>query len=736
MNAARRHRSRPTGVRGPCRARALLIVMSVVAAAGLLAASPALAGTTSASTFTKTGTDATTGSTAAATSSVGKTAAGDTINWVLHYRNTTGAAANANITDPIGANQTFVPGSLQTPPGLSPAWSTNGGGSYTLTEPGAGVNAIRAAGPSVDGATGAQSLVSPPLASFNAGASLGDGWETLFVGANIWNIHHHTFQQNSGGNTIVDCHVAATGAECPGYPATGQTVPTTAGTPLGTAQPPAQTIDTAFHNNAAVYNGRIYFASTIAGTTNIGVSCVDTTNNTSCGYTQLGTSSFPTPAVPTASAEISGGAQIGSKYYTLGAAPGAPVFCFDMAANAPCAGWSNPGSIPGLTPAQYGVGSFSVLDSWGGYIFTSSTPYATVGNSASIGCVVAATGALCPGFPKTGNVGQADTLAPITDANGTVTGICQGNGPSVNVATYVCYDVATGALIPGGAPFASVIPSGDSAGFNVTADPVLIGTRLYQPWVNSTGAGQSTYTCWNYATNSACAGFTPVSSGANVRAYTIRQDPNAPDCLWELGDAGVFETFSATFGGSAACNEGTGQVTLTPSQAYCDGQSGHVTGWKQLQVYGVNPSQYDAVAVTITDANGNPVPGWTNKIVPSSQVPIDISSIPYSGSTTTLNVQAVIDWGLHPAIQGAAVAATYTGDPVEVCFQTKVGQLSAPPIKGSPTTATRPRSGLITSATPRMATARVRRRSWRQPTRPRLGVRPICRSRRPRMGLR
>ena len=162
----------PSGLAG-------VAVLVCLCLSALVGAGPALAGTTNASTLTKTGTDASTGSTATATSTIGKTAPGDTINWVLSDTNTTGSSANVNLTDPIGANQTFVPGSLQTPPGLSPAWSTNAGGSFTSTEPGSGVNAIRAAGTSVDGSTGAQSLFSAPLSSFSAGASHGDGWEAL-----------------------------------------------------------------------------------------------------------------------------------------------------------------------------------------------------------------------------------------------------------------------------------------------------------------------------------------------------------------------------------------------------------------------------------------------------------------------------------------------------------------------------------------------------------------------------
>jgi uncharacterized repeat protein (TIGR01451 family) len=630
-------------------------------------AGTAYAADTPVSNFSKSGKDDTTGSTST-------TAAGHTLDWVLSYRNKTGSQANVNITDPITGNQDYVPGSLKTPPGLDPQWSTDGGSSWVTSEPGSGVNGVGAKGTSVDGSTGPQDLFSAPLSSFSAGATQGDGWEALFIGANVWNIHHHTLQ-TAAGDTIVDCHVAATGAECPGYPATGQTVQTTPGTPLGTpSSPGSPAIITSLNTNGAVFNGRIYFPTGINGTTSIGVSCVDTTNNTSCGYTQLGSSTIANGLQSTAFAEISGGGQIGSKYYTVGASAGAPVFCFDMSADAPCAGWSNPSSVPGYTPNGSGSGYRSNLDTWGGYIFTDMGLAGAATNTHSLGCIVAATGALCPGFPKVDFSGVSGidnhSMAPITDASGTVTGICASDQPTTAAATYKCYSVADGSPL-GAQPWGQMVP-GAMVGLQMIGDPLLLGTRLYLPYVTATGV--TTYTCWDYATNAACAGFVPVSSGStNVQAYTLRQDPFAPDCIWELGNAGTFEVFSATFGGSIGCNEGNGAVKVTPSAFYCDGNGGHVTGWNQLQLYGVNSSQYDAVAVTITDANGDPVPGWTNKVIPSNQVPIDISSIPYSGSTTTLNVQVVISWGNHPVIAGAAVAATFTGDAPQVCFQTKVG---------------------------------------------------------------
>jgi uncharacterized repeat protein (TIGR01451 family) len=614
------------------------------------------------STLGKRGTDAQSGATATSGGAAGATEAGRTINWVLDYRNTTGASANINITDPITGNQSFVGGSLRTPPGMAPRWSTDGGASYVDSEPGAGVNAVGAAGTSVDASTGAEDLFSPPVQSFTSSGAGGDGFEALFVGDRIFNVHHH----RPVGVNMMDCHIKATGARCPGYPLSH--VSPNAGDAFGTGP---DTLGTASFTSAAVSGNRIYFPAAVQGTTSIGVACADMVAEVSCGYTELGDSTF---ASAPGSNPVGGGALVGTRYYLLGGAVGAPIHCFDISTGAACAGWTSVNSQPTYSPVELVGSTLISLEHWGGYLFTKTANAGIAGSPVNLGCVVEATGQRCPGFPKMGYTtwltpGYNTTSAPIVDASGTLTGICGQNG----VGSFTCWDLNGTSL--GAAPWSNQVP-GAYAGYVGFGSPLLIGTRLYVPW-NVGLAG--TYTCWDYATNSACAGFVQVSSGQDVRPYTIRQDPQNPDCLWVVGDAGRFEVFSATFGGSIGCNVGNSQIVLTPSEFYCDGQPGHVTGWNQLEVHGVPATGYEAIAVTITDADGDPVAGWSNRIVDSADVPVDISSIPYAGSTTTLNVAIVINWGQNTP-QPASASATFAGDPVQVCFQTVVGasQCTAP----------------------------------------------------------
>src|SRR5215212_9639997 len=73
--------------------------------------------------LTKAAKDVTTGSTT-------QVRAGDTIQWTLSARNTSGVLGSVDVTDTVGAGQTFVPGSLQAPPGYRRQWSTDHGASY------------------------------------------------------------------------------------------------------------------------------------------------------------------------------------------------------------------------------------------------------------------------------------------------------------------------------------------------------------------------------------------------------------------------------------------------------------------------------------------------------------------------------------------------------------------------------------------------------------------------------
>ena len=200
-----------------------------------MAVSPPAASGATYSNFTKIGTDLTNPSTATVTTP-GVAQPGDTLKWVLNYANQTGGVATANLTDPVTGNETFVPGSLQAPPGFTPEWSTDGGSTYSTAEPPSGVNAIGATGTDVTAPGTGLSLNLVAPSQISAGTSSGDGFNPVFYQGNVYNEFHATYPAHGGRDAELDCHVLATGARCSGVytsgTAPGAWISNVAGAPL------------------------------------------------------------------------------------------------------------------------------------------------------------------------------------------------------------------------------------------------------------------------------------------------------------------------------------------------------------------------------------------------------------------------------------------------------------------------------------------------------------------------
>ena len=608
----------------------------------------ARAAASSAASLTKTGTDATTGSAAdSATGSRGKSAPGDTISWVLHYANKTGSSAQADITDKLNG-QTYVPGSLVAPPGLAPKWSTDGGTTYRATEPAAGVDAIGAAGQI--GAPGIISEFPQSVPPFRGGNG-GDGYEVLFYGDNVYNVHHHI---NSIAGTLLECHNKFTGVVCPGFDPAGVNVPITAGGAFARAGDPNVIIQTPQSSSGVLdpKTGRIYSPVNVFtnGAWQYGVLCSDVATQTSCGF-------FPQGSAPSG-LFVTGGTSVGTKiYYTDSAAV---THCFDYATTTTC------GAItaPGFTSTDVTNGQHSRTEAFGTYVFTSFVRKEQ-NNARYLLCVDSTTNTACPGFPKPVTANNLNavmnaTMAPVLDTSGKLIGVCNTTNQN-GAATWSCFDVAGNSITN---PYPASLTGGGTVGAFQMGDGVTIGTKVYLPVEAPTK-----YVCFDFKTNASCAGFSS-NPPQDIAVYTLRQDPNVPACIWAYGDDGVFETFNANTGGS--CQDANAMVTTVPAQNYCDGKTGHVRGWTTLAIDGVNSTQYASAIVTILDIKGNPVPGFDHVRVSNAQRSVDISSIPVTGDTSALTADVTLV-GLDPGLKPSpTVSINFDGDPVQICFKTKV----------------------------------------------------------------
>ncbi|HKC29665.1 MAG TPA: hypothetical protein VKB75_16740, partial [Jatrophihabitans sp.] len=248
-----------------------LILVAGAASASVVTSGAAHAASTPISNFTKTGTDLSNGSTAdASTGNQGSAHSGDTVKWALSYRNKTGSDASVSINDPITGAQTYVPNSLELPPGFTGSVSGN---------------TVTANGTAQSGTTAAASPnFTAAAVSFSTPG--GDGYSVEGFGDSIYTVFHH-----NATDTVVFC-ATLTNQVCAGWPGFSSYVSPTAGTPLGTG--PLSGFSSAYVNGSFISNGRLYWPVEQNGTPNVfGIQCLDLTTRLSCGYNQIGTTTQP-----------------------------------------------------------------------------------------------------------------------------------------------------------------------------------------------------------------------------------------------------------------------------------------------------------------------------------------------------------------------------------------------------------------------------------------------------------
>ncbi|MGQ0839834.1 DUF7927 domain-containing protein [Actinokineospora sp.] len=672
------------------RLRALPLVLALVASTVtstvvLPAVAPVVAGAVGgqpSGTLAKAGIVAETGS----TSSVRP---GETINWVLSYGNTSGTPADVRIDDPIGALQTYVPGTFGVPPGFARAWSADSGASFGPNEPPAGTTNIRAGAADIpDGATGNLSYLPSPDGGFQGSRGGGDGTYAIFFGANVYNVHHH--RPAGRAVTLMECHNKSSGAVCPGWGANGSYFSPDNGAPMNTGpdryltplSPGAEYIDP---------SGKLYFPVGVAdGGSRVGVACVDLATERSCGFTQLAATSEPDPGGDaSAYADISGNARIGSRSYWVMAS--GLLLCFDTSTLTACAGFPVrvAENLPGFEPAQ----GRTVVEGFGRYVFGSLTrslkePGVPRRFTEQRFCLDTATNTSCRNYPIRADRPDSETryAAPYLNAAGEVIGACWYIHIGAGQGNWDCRRAGNGnADLP--VPPWQIPAANSDMGFNGYGSPLLLGTRLYTSSSRRVVVRPpdglefpSTYNCFDFATNAICAGTQPFSSGIDMKNYSIRQDPALPECLWAVGDVGRFEIFNTITGAGRCSTTSTRTTPLTPTQYYCDGGQSHVSRWATVTIADLAPANYRNSVVTLRDGSGAVVPGFDGVSYPASQQTIDISSIPVTGNTATLSADVrIVD--ANPAAFPPNTAARprvevrWAGDAPQVCFRTSVGQV-------------------------------------------------------------
>lgn len=632
------------------------------------------------SSLTKTGTNLTTGSTTTATQ-------GDTIQWVVNYSNPDGNLQPATITDVIQGGpgstpqtQTYVPGSLDVPPGFTGGWSTDGGTTFVGTDQGTATNALQATNPAVGApATSTSALIPGPLTAIQSTTG-GDGYTPILFTATIngvstpevWNIYHHA----APGTPAVVCTSVLTGGPCPTPTGAAQTWPqplnsSVAGTLTGDLGTPTQ------HSYVQIGSNLYYPAGTDnpTGSTS-GVGCIDLQTQQSCGYTVLET-------VPGGGGNTLGGVVQAPNglIYAVSSITG-NVLCFDPATNASCGSFPI-GLTPGVVPAFSGL-SYAGLQVINGKVFIGLEN--STQTAFQVSCFDPATNAACTGWetPELAP-GRSYTVWTAYDLAGNEIGVCRTNELAPTPIGQVdCWDLA-GNPIADPAGLEPLLQSQVNAGavnhiygtpFTITAPNGHLITE-YSYWFQLASGVDGVDYCYDWTTQSPCAGFGNVATGVatfpninggDTRIYGFNYDGQ---CKYALGDSGVLFTLDPLTG-SAPCLRTTANTTINPFDYYCDGQLGHVDSYGTVTLANIDPSTVDYAnsSVTIRDSNSNVL--GTFPFNPATQS-ADISSIP----VTTAPIQVEIDVALlndssfTPNNQPVA-QVNFVGDPPQMCFQTVV----------------------------------------------------------------
>jgi len=540
----------------------------------------------------------------------------------------TPGVGNREIRTTYTSTTVYQAGTAVAPEGWTLYYSTDGGSNWQLTEPNpaSSVTDIKAVATNVtagliDGfsqAYSTETTASVPTSSFNA-SSAGDGWGVTLMDNYVFNIYHH---ENYLG---LDCHIKSNSLSC--Y-SDGQT--------RIIVGPDGENYRSGPRSNpiADALNGKLYFFTSPVGgnfDSQPGVLCIDVidpSNPTNCGFTSL------SQTLQNDWMGLSELVKVGTKYFGT-TATGGTILCFDSATQAPCASngtaltWGGDGYYPNRMLVHSNK------------LYVMSAPGLDCFNISDLSTCSSGN---WPALATNGNSLLGMFLVH-ENTSGIVDGVC---------STTTCWNL-----------------NGTEATFT---NPFQFVGAMQDVWQDSLVTNHRAYifisaadyvTCFDYLTDNYCSGF--VSQNLGFYTYQLVPDPNNINCIWYNGHGGTIGNFDAT-SGNYGCSENP-VVTLEPSQfapRYACSTLNGITSWNTLRISSlVGGGSANSILLTVRDANGTPVTGWTN--VPIS-LDLDLSmtglDVALSGSRPTFSFAFV---GVSGTITSATVALDYKGKGPELC---------------------------------------------------------------------
>lgn len=547
------------------------------------------------------------------------------------------------------SNVVYQAGSAVAPEGWTLSYSTDFGVSWTTTEPvpASSVTDIKAVKSNVAAglisgfsqAYSTETTAAVPASTFSAG-SAGDGWGVTLMDNYVFNIYHHYDYLG------LDCHLKSDSSSC--Y---------SDGQPKVIQGPFGENYATGARSNpiADPQTGRLYFFTIPLGGPNYldpGVLCInvaDPTNPSSCGFTALSDTSGQN-FLPSwySGSQLSQLVRSGTKYFATFAGDNT-VLCFDSVTQAACAG----NEAPLVSPSQNYYPNRLLVHGTNLYVMTDSAL-----ECFKISDLSSCSGGSWPSYVPGNN--PLGMFVKHENSSGIVDGFCSADW---------CWDLS-GAVKNWLNPVAYV------GGYSeIWQDALVTNHRAY---IFTNVSYQ--VACFDYLTGDYCSGFTSPAILQNTYNYQLVADPNNVNCLWYNSNEGVLGNFDAS-SGNAGCSENP-VVTLEPSQfapRYACSSVNGITSWDTLRISSlVGGGTANSILLTVRDANGTPVTGWTN--VPIS-LGVDLNmaglDVALSGSRPTFSFAFM---GVQGTISSATIALDYKGKGPELCssVQLNAGGVNLP----------------------------------------------------------
>jgi hypothetical protein len=619
-------------------------------------------------------------------------AAGDTATWIGSFQNNGNAVASGEIVQSWSpSRQSYKAGSFRVPDGWSPSYSTDGT-TFGPTEPAnpATVVATKASAPFVpaSGRPGvAEAVASATTTNFSSGASgSGDSYYPIFHQDKVFAIMHHK-------ELTVSCFSKVTGAPC------GVLVS-------------ANKILTGAYADGWVdqASGRAY----IPGIARIGtggtaaLACVDLELLTDCGVANIDAGVWfsdgnPSDDVGGVSEPWSYGGQV-FFLYDKAVTHALMVGCVQPLTMTPCTGQPYNAGFGSAVASSYSE-SKAIKAHWS---TDSQTPLQAAGvvqytarrvgsASVTISCFDSVRHTSCTGVTAVDVAGFREPF-PRLDSSGRFVGLC---GRPNDTAPVVCFDLSGKSMSVSTALEAWAFKGNPTYFGDVGYTAATTGTRTFTAISSTT---PERVACFDWAADAACPNFPALLSTA-TKMYSVRTDPYAPSCLWQVSDEGTISTRDA-YDGTEGC--ATTRLKATPS--YCDGAAGHVRTWDALRINDL-AGGFAGFHLTIRDLDGTIIPGWSDRPFGASTPSVDLSSIPFAGKTTVLDVEVNFR-SLRLSASGArpTMEVSWNGDPLQACSQTVIPPYCPPTFQARlvdgvvhTSTATALASGVADTANERLA---------------------------------